>query len=184
MMDLNWSVQHTALYNEAFTGRARTIPRCTHYLSENHAVGDCPDRPQGLPHHSRQASTSLPPEPACTSHSGFDQAARQPQPPPSAAGSSTRSCAAVGGAATCTSAANAIYLTPNRCALQRVDGRGRHHRLTPTTSQGGPHQWPSWSRPPATVALTVDSWLSTVVLYCVVLHRVVVLVLYAIVYHC
>ena len=105
--DLNWSVQHTAPYNEAFTGRACTIPRCTHCLSENHAVGDCPDRPQGLPHHSRQALTGLYEPPAT---------ARQPQPPPSTAGSSTRSGAALGGAATCTSAAIARYLTLNRCA--------------------------------------------------------------------
>ena len=43
----NWSIQYTALYNEAFTGRARTIPRCSHCLSENHSVADCPDLPLG-----------------------------------------------------------------------------------------------------------------------------------------
>ena len=183
--DLNWSVQHTALYNEAFTGWACTILRCTYCLSKNHAVGDCPDCPQGLPHHSRQAPTGLY-EPPATVHPYESQrsnrAAHQPQPPPNTAGSSTRSGAAVGGATTGTSAAIAHYLTPNGCDLQRIDGRGHHHRLTPTASRGGAHQWPSWPRLPTTVALTVDSWLRTVVLYCVVLHRVVVLVLYAIVY--
>ena len=55
--DLNWAVQHTALYNEAFTGRARTIPRCGHCLSENHGVADCPDLPQAPPSHQHHAST-------------------------------------------------------------------------------------------------------------------------------
>ncbi len=30
--DLNWSVPYVKLYNEAFTGRAKAIPRCTVYL--------------------------------------------------------------------------------------------------------------------------------------------------------
>ena len=54
--DLNWSVQCTALYNEAFTGRPRTIPRCGHCLSENHSQADCPDLPQGQPPLGRQAA--------------------------------------------------------------------------------------------------------------------------------
>ena len=53
--DLNWAVQCTALYNEAFTGRARTIPRCSHCLSENHSVSDCPDLPQGPVTHTHLA---------------------------------------------------------------------------------------------------------------------------------
>ena len=53
--DLNWSVQCTSLYNEAFTGRARTIPRCGHCLSENHSQANCPDLPQGQPAPQRQA---------------------------------------------------------------------------------------------------------------------------------
>ena len=83
--DLNWSVQHTALYNEAFTGRARTIPRCTHCLSENHAVGDCPDRPQGLPHHSRQALTGLY-EPPATARP-YESRRIRPSGPPAPASS-------------------------------------------------------------------------------------------------
>ena len=57
--DLNWSMQHTALYNEAFTGRARTIPRCGHCLSENHALADCPDLPQGPPPHPHPAPSHV-----------------------------------------------------------------------------------------------------------------------------
>ena len=34
--DQNWSATNTRLYNEAFTGRARTILRCPHCLSEDH----------------------------------------------------------------------------------------------------------------------------------------------------
>ena len=39
--DLHWSRVGNALYNEAFTGRARAIPRCKHCLGENDASGDC-----------------------------------------------------------------------------------------------------------------------------------------------
>ena len=46
--DLRWSVPDSALYNEAFTGRARAIPRCHHCLSENHMMSMCPDLPYEL----------------------------------------------------------------------------------------------------------------------------------------
>lgn len=59
--DLNWSVQQTALYNEAFTGRARTIPRCGHCLSENHALADCPDVPRGTAPQVNVPPSALPP---------------------------------------------------------------------------------------------------------------------------
>ena len=37
--DLDWSVPNTRLYNEAFTGRARVIPKCSYCLSDDHLVG-------------------------------------------------------------------------------------------------------------------------------------------------
>ena len=43
--DLNWSVPNTRLYNEAFTGIARSIPRCPHSLSEDHAGTSCLHNP-------------------------------------------------------------------------------------------------------------------------------------------
>ena len=43
--DLNWSATNTRLYNEAFTGRARTIPRCPHCLSKDHGGASCPHNP-------------------------------------------------------------------------------------------------------------------------------------------
>ena len=43
--DLNWSATDSRLYNEAFTGRAKSIPRCPHYLSENHVGLYCPINP-------------------------------------------------------------------------------------------------------------------------------------------
>jgi hypothetical protein len=43
--DLNWSSPNVRLYNEAFTGRAKTIPRCPHCLCEDHAGANCPDNP-------------------------------------------------------------------------------------------------------------------------------------------
>ncbi len=39
--DLNWSVINTCLYNEAFTGRAKAIPRCPHCLSDDHTGSIC-----------------------------------------------------------------------------------------------------------------------------------------------
>lgn len=48
MKNLVWSTPDSALYNEAFTGRARAIPRCEYCLSENHTVADCPDCPRDL----------------------------------------------------------------------------------------------------------------------------------------
>ena len=43
--DLNWSMPNTRLYNEAFTSRARTIPRCPHCLAEDHSGTSCPHNP-------------------------------------------------------------------------------------------------------------------------------------------
>ena len=43
--NLVWSIPDSALYNEAFTGRAKAIPCCQHCLSENHTLSDCPDCP-------------------------------------------------------------------------------------------------------------------------------------------
>ena len=43
---LDWALIDSALYNEAFTGRARAIPRCHFCLSDNHTGIDCPDRMQ------------------------------------------------------------------------------------------------------------------------------------------
>ena len=43
--DLNWSVPNNRLFSEAFTGRARSIPRCSHCLSEDHTSAVCPFNP-------------------------------------------------------------------------------------------------------------------------------------------
>ena len=43
--DLNWSTCNTRLYSEAFTGRARTIPRCQYCLSATHGARSCPANP-------------------------------------------------------------------------------------------------------------------------------------------
>ena len=43
--DLNWSVPDSRLYNEAFTGRARAVPRCQHCISEEHDSSSCPQNP-------------------------------------------------------------------------------------------------------------------------------------------
>ena len=43
--DLNWSVPNVRLYNEAFTGRARAIPRCSYCLRDDHTASACPSIP-------------------------------------------------------------------------------------------------------------------------------------------
>ena len=43
--DLNWSSTNARLYNEAFTGRAKVIPRCPHCLCEDHSGASCPHNP-------------------------------------------------------------------------------------------------------------------------------------------
>ena len=43
---LEWSTIDPALYNEAFTGRAKAIPRCRHCLAETHHSEECAFAPQ------------------------------------------------------------------------------------------------------------------------------------------
>ena len=43
--DLNWPVTDPCLYNEAFTGRARAIPRCSFCLQDDHTGQYCPKNP-------------------------------------------------------------------------------------------------------------------------------------------
>ena len=43
--DLDWSVPNAGLYNEAFTGRAKSIPCCPHCLSEDHTAAVCQFNP-------------------------------------------------------------------------------------------------------------------------------------------
>ena len=46
--DLNWSTPDTRLYSEALTGRARSIPRCTYCLRDDHSSQHCPQNPDQL----------------------------------------------------------------------------------------------------------------------------------------
>ena len=41
---LEWAKIDSALHNEAFTGRARVIPRCQFCLSDSHLEHECPDK--------------------------------------------------------------------------------------------------------------------------------------------
>ena len=73
--NLNWSVPNARLYNEAFTGRARAVPRCSFCLQEDHVAQSCPRNPNRpwfgwlqdpldhFPQHQRP-STSRPPQSA------------------------------------------------------------------------------------------------------------------------
>ena len=47
--DLNWSVSNARLYNEAFTGRARAIARCSYCLQDDHTATYCPKNPHRPP---------------------------------------------------------------------------------------------------------------------------------------
>ena len=43
--DLNWSIPDQRLYNEAFMGRAKLLPRCSYCLEEDHVDQFCPANP-------------------------------------------------------------------------------------------------------------------------------------------
>ena len=43
--DLNWSAENSRLYNEAFTGRAKVIPRCSLCQQDDHVDSLCPRNP-------------------------------------------------------------------------------------------------------------------------------------------
>ena len=43
--NLDWSVPNARLYNEAFTGNARSLPRCSFFLQEDHQSQSCPRNP-------------------------------------------------------------------------------------------------------------------------------------------
>ena len=42
---LDWGVIDTGLYNDAFAGRAKAIPRCALCLADTHNARECPDAP-------------------------------------------------------------------------------------------------------------------------------------------
>ena len=46
--DLNWSTPNSRLYNEAFTRRAKVVPRCPHCLGDDHGGATCPHNPAPL----------------------------------------------------------------------------------------------------------------------------------------
>ena len=60
---LDWGLEDPSLYSEAFVGRAKVVPRCSHCLSEFHAVDACPDFPRVVsysctPFHSQTVGVS------------------------------------------------------------------------------------------------------------------------------
>ena len=63
---LDWSVPNLRLYNEAFTGHARTIPRCSFCLQEDHTLHACPRNPSwpwfGV-YHETEGHAQCPPGP-------------------------------------------------------------------------------------------------------------------------
>ena len=67
--DLNWSVTNARLYSEAFTGRARAIPRCRYCLSETHELRACPVNPDNLdPTTRRQPSLTVSAKDVCQNY--------------------------------------------------------------------------------------------------------------------
>ena len=73
--DLNWSVTDPRLYSEAFTGRARTIPRCHYCLQDDHTAQYCPQNPDHP--WSTWTQEVVPSGPRLPHPSGSGSAARQ-----------------------------------------------------------------------------------------------------------
>ena len=75
--DLNWSITDPRLYNEAFTGQARSIARCSYCLQDDHSAAQCPHNPNRpifgwFPDPSlwpAQPMHASPPNPSCSSTS-------------------------------------------------------------------------------------------------------------------
>ena len=125
--NLNWSMQHIALYSETFTGRAHMIPCCGHCLSENHSLADCPDLPQGMVSLPNTVPSEPPPN-SSTSPPHAHQTALQ------AAATSAEYCCLFNQiwchshrCQTSICAPTAPCLTPSWSALPRGGGTGRHH---------------------------------------------------------
>ena len=57
--DLHWSRVDSALYHEAFTGRARSVPRCSLCLSPHYSSGQCAFAPVGSVQVGGQQSTGV-----------------------------------------------------------------------------------------------------------------------------
>ena len=55
---LDWGIIDTALYNEAFTGRAKLIPRCRYCLADSHESRECSFAPDDQEPSGRQAPSS------------------------------------------------------------------------------------------------------------------------------
>ena len=54
---LDWGIKDNDLYNETFTGRAKTISRCSTCLSEMHTMSECPQANHpSSPSHSQRRS--------------------------------------------------------------------------------------------------------------------------------
>ena len=61
--DLNWSLPNPRLFQEAFTGRARDIPRCNLCLNDDHTTESCPTNPQRAFGYLPPPSSNPPPPP-------------------------------------------------------------------------------------------------------------------------
>ena len=46
---LDWAQEDSCLYNEAFVGQAKSVPRCRHCLSDTHTTEGCPELGQFHP---------------------------------------------------------------------------------------------------------------------------------------
>ncbi len=57
---LEWGIIDPALYNEAFTGRAKLIPRCKYCLVDTHSSHECRDSSEGERASSRQPNSPRP----------------------------------------------------------------------------------------------------------------------------
>ena len=57
---LDWGELDPVLYNEAFTGRAKLIPRCRYCLADSHDTKDCAFAPEGQQQSPTQQVQPLP----------------------------------------------------------------------------------------------------------------------------
>ena len=67
---LDWGIVDITIYNETFTGRGKSIPRCCHCLSEYHRSQECSLAPDPKPEAQESLHRQKLPPPVCQLFNG------------------------------------------------------------------------------------------------------------------
>ena len=136
--NLDWGTIDTALYNEAFTGRAKTMARCRYCLADTHSSTDCPNAPAGAVPSTETANPD-----ARSGRRGLGQQSRER----TGSVDICRLFNAPGGSRCRFSHCRYAHLC-SRCRRPHSLAECGERRGTPTLSEGPGVQQPSLAQPP------------------------------------